>query len=110
MINIVTMSNFVFTVIMQAVSQYSLFYLRDSHVKLQNVMEKISIILYIKYYYIYYITILDMIHVGNNTESQLEELLGRKERKCIWDLGSMTPYDLCQDDGFHCQNKMCRNR
>ena len=54
--------------------------------------------------------IVDMIHVGNITESQLEELLSRKERKCIWDLGSITPYGLCQDDGFYCQNKWCRNR
>ena len=32
-----------------------------------------------------------MIHVGNNTESQLDELLGRKERKWIWELGSILP-------------------
>ena len=57
-----------------------------------------------------HVCIVDMIHVGNNTESQLEELLGRKECKLIWDLGSITPYGLNQDDGFYCQNKTCRNR
>ena len=48
------------------------------------------------YYYIY---------VGNNAESQLAGLIGRKERKWIWDLRFITPYGLYQDDGFHCQNK-----
>ena len=43
MIKIVTMANFVFTVIMQAVSQSNLIYLRDSHVNLENVFEKIYI-------------------------------------------------------------------
>ena len=57
-----------------------------------------------------HVCIVDVIRVGNNTESQLEELLGRKERKLIWDLGSITPYGLNQDDGFYCQNKKCRNR
>ena len=44
-------------------------------------------------HYIHYfnVCIADMIHVGNNTESQIEELLGRKERKLIWDLGSIAP-------------------
>ena len=56
------------------------------------------------------VCIVDMICVGNNTESQLEELLGRKERKWIWDLGSIPPYGLNQDDGFYCQNKKCGNR
>ena len=51
-----------------------------------------------------------MIHIGKNTESQLEELLIRKERKWIWDLRSITAYGLNQDDGFFCQNKRCRNR
>ena len=51
-----------------------------------------------------------MIHVGNNTESQLEELLGRKERKWIWDLGSMTPYGLLQNEEVYCQNKRSRYR
>ena len=54
----------------------------------------------------FHVCIVDMIHVGNNTESQLEVLLSRKE----WDLGSVTPYGLDQDDGFYCQNKRCRNR
>ena len=40
MIKIVTMTNFVFTVIMQAVSQSNLIYLGDSHVNLENVFEK----------------------------------------------------------------------
>ena len=52
----------------------------------------------------------DMIHVGKNTESQLEELLIRKERKWIWDLRSITNYGLNLDDGYFCQNKRCRNR
>ena len=43
MIKIVTMTNFVFTVIMQAVSQSNLIYLRDSDVNLENVFEKIYI-------------------------------------------------------------------
>ena len=54
---------------------------------------------YIDYFHV---CIVDMIHVGNNTESQLEELLSRKERKWIWDLN--------QDDGFYCQNTRHRNR
>ena len=52
----------------------------------------------------------DMIYVGNNTESQPNELLGRKERKWIWDLGSITPYGLNQGDGFYCKNKRYWNR
>ena len=36
----------------------------------------------------FHVCIVDMIHVGNNNESQLEELLSRKERKWIWDLRS----------------------
>ena len=47
-----------------------------------------------------HLSIVDMIHVGNNTESQLDELLSRKERKWIWDLCSITPYGLNQDDDF----------
>ena len=43
------------------------------------------------------VSIIDMINVGNNTESQLDEL-SRKERKWIWDLCSITPYGLNQDD------------
>ena len=58
----------------------------------------------------FHVRIVDMIRVGNNTEYQLEELLSRKERKWIWDLGSITPYGLYQDDGFYCKNKKCRNR
>ena len=61
----------------------------------------------IDYFHVY---IVDLIHIGNNTESQLEELLSRKERKWIWDLGSISPYGLNQDDGSYCQNKRCRNR
>ena len=38
----------------------------------------------------FHVCIVDMIHVGNNSESQLEELLSRKERKWIWELGSIT--------------------
>ena len=58
----------------------------------------------------FHVSIVDMIHVGNNTESQLDELLSRKERKWIWDLCSITPYGLNQDDGYYCQNKRCRKR
>ena len=53
---------------------------------------------------------IDYFHVGNNTESQLEELLGRKERKWIWELGSITPYGPCLDDEVYCQDESCRNR
>ena len=38
----------------------------------------------------FHVCIVDMIHVGNNTKSQHEELLNRKESKWIWDLGSIT--------------------
>ena len=55
------------------------------------------------------VCIVDMIHVGNNTESQIEELLSRKERKWIWNLGSIAPYGLDQDDGFYCQNNKNNN-
>ena len=40
---------------------------------------------------------IDYFHVcinSSNTESQLEELLSRKDRKWIWDLGSIYPYGL----------------
>ena len=69
------------------------------------------------YIYIYNSKSLDVvqslyfyIQVGNNTESQLDELLSRKERKWIWDLCSITPYGLNQDDGYYSQNKGCRKR
>ena len=58
----------------------------------------------------FHVCIVDMIHVSNNIESQLEELLSKKERKWIWDLGSVTPTGRTQDDGFYCQNNRCRNR
>ena len=58
----------------------------------------------------FHVSIVDMIHVGSNTESQLDELLSRNERKWIWDLGSITPYGLSQDDGYYCQNKSFRKR
>ena len=48
------------------------------------------------------VCIVDMIYVGNNTETQLEELLGRIDRKWIWDIFSITPYDLNQDNGSKC--------
>ena len=38
----------------------------------------------------FHVCIVYMIHVENNTESQLEELLSRKERNWIWDVGSIT--------------------
>ena len=57
-----------------------------------------------------HVCIVDMIHVGNNTESHVEELLSKGERKLIWELRSITPYGLNWDDGFYCQDKMCRNR
>ena len=62
---------------------------------------------YIDYFHV---SIVDMIHVGNNTESQLDELLSRTECKWIWELGSMTHYGLNQDDGYYCQDKRCRRR
>ena len=31
----------------------------------------------------FHVSIVDMIHIGNNTESQLDELLSRNERKWI---------------------------
>ena len=55
----------------------------------------------------FHVSIVDMIQVSNNTESQLDELLSRKELKWIWDLCSITPYGLNQDDGYYCQNKRC---
>ena len=58
----------------------------------------------------FHVSIVDMIHVGNNTESQLDELLCRKERKWIRDLGSINPYGLNQDYGYYCQNKWCIKR
>ena len=58
----------------------------------------------------FHVSIVDMIEVGNNTESQLDELLSRKERKWICDLCSITPYGLNQDDRYYCQNKRCRKR
>ena len=58
----------------------------------------------------FHVSIVDMIRIGNNTESQLDELLSRKERKWIWDLCSITPYGLNQVDGYYCQNKRCRKR
>ena len=58
----------------------------------------------------FHVCIVDMIHLGNNTASQLDELLSSKELKWIWDLGSITPYGLNQDDGFYCQDKRHTNR
>ena len=58
----------------------------------------------------FYACIVDVIHVGNNTKSQLEELFSRKDRQWIWDLGCITLYGLSKTDGFYCQNKRCRNR
>ena len=58
----------------------------------------------------FHVCIVEMIHVRNNNESQLEELLGWAKRKWIWDLGSITPYGLSQGDGLYCQNKRYRNR
>ena len=55
------------------------------------------------------ICIVGLIRLDNNIEIQFEELLGRKERKWIWDLGSITPYSLGQVDGDYCQNKRCRS-
>ena len=58
----------------------------------------------------FHLSIVDMIHVCNNTESQLDELLCRKERKWIWDLCSIYPYGLSQDGGYYCQSKRCWKR
>ena len=38
----------------------------------------------------FHVSIVDMIHVSSNIESKLDELLNRKERILIWDLGSIT--------------------
>ena len=57
----------------------------------------------------FHVSIVDMIQVGNNTESQLDELISRKERKWICDLCSITPYDLNQDDGYYCQTTDVEN-
>ena len=51
-----------------------------------------------------------MIHIDNNTESQLDELLCRTERKWIWDLCSITPNGLSHDDGYYCQSQRRRKR
>ena len=53
----------------------------------------------------FHVFIVDMMHVEQQNEYQLEELLGRKEHKRIWDLGSITPLY----DGFYCQNRKCGN-
>ena len=58
----------------------------------------------------FHVCIVDMIRVGNNTEPRLDELLSRKERKWIWDLGSITPNGLSEDDVFYCPNEICGNR
>ena len=62
---------------------------------------------HLTYHYIdcFQVCILDMIHVDNNDEHQLEELLRRKDRKCIWDLGSIAQNGLSQDDEFYSQEK-----
>ena len=39
----------------------------------------------------FHVCIVDMIHLVNNAESQLEEIISKKERKWIWDLRSITP-------------------
>ena len=52
----------------------------------------------------------DLIRVDNYNGHHLEKLLSRKEHKWIWDFGSITLYDLNQDDGFNCQSKRCSNR
>ena len=44
----------------------------------------------------FHVCIVNMINVDNNTESQLEELLGRKERNWIWDLDSIIPMDYAR--------------
>ena len=46
-----------------------------------------------------------MIHVGSNTESQLEEILCKKERKWIWYSGSIITYGINKNDGSYCLKK-----
>ena len=53
-----------------------------------------------------HVSIVDMFHIGNNIESLLDELLSRRERNWIWDLCSITPYGLNQDDGYYCPKKV----
>ena len=38
------------------------------------------------------VCIVDVIHVGNDNENQLQELNNRKVRKWIWDLDSVTSH------------------
>ena len=57
----------------------------------------------------FHVCIVDFVHVANNSREQLQQLLNGKERKWIWNLGSITPHGLNQDDGFYSQNKKCRS-
>ena len=56
----------------------------------------------------FHVHIVDTLHVATTNRQQLHELLSRKERKWIWNLGTITPHGLNQDDGFFSQNKRCR--
>ena len=47
----------------------------------------------------FHVCIVDLIRVEKNTEHQLEELVRRKERKWIRDLGSIRSYSINQEDG-----------
>ena len=49
--------------------------------------------------------IVDLIRVDNNNEHQLEDPLSRNQHKWIWDLGTITLYDLDQGDGFYSKAK-----
>ena len=57
----------------------------------------------------FHVHIVDSVHVANNSRHYLHQLLNRKERIWIWNLGSITPYGLNQDGGFFSQNKRRRS-
>lgn len=48
----------------------------------------------------FHVQIVDTLHVANSSRQQLHQLLNRKERKWIWNLGTIAPDELNQDDGF----------
>ena len=65
-----------------------------------NKMENMFLYDQLIYHYMncFQVCIVDLIRVGNNNEHQLIELLSRNERKLFWDLGSIIPYGLVNND------------